>query len=572
MLAKVHDCHLIGSMRSCVWGMFGEGFADGSFGAIISAMQLWTRWAAVAVSVGATLCAQAPGLRIYQQLGRPTEMVDTQGNVVHSWPQVGYLTAHIAPDGTMLRARQTNSVVQVPGQTGDLERRAFDGTLLWSFSIDGPNEFAHHDIEPMPNGNLLVIAWDRKNIHAAIAQGRDPTLITGTDWLPDVILEVHPTGPTTATIVWQWRMIDHVIQDFDASKPNFGIVADHPELLDINYPPVVLADGDWNHFNGIDYDPVHDWIVVSALSQSEIYIIDHSTTTAEAAGHTGGMRGKGGDLLYRWGNPESYRAGTAANQTLAGQHDPRFIPPGYPGEGHVTLFSNAFAANQSAVFEIELPLDAADNFILDPATGFYGPAGPVWQYTDPSLFSAIMSSGERLPNGNTLIASGTQAQMLEVTPAGQVVWSYAPASSNFVFQCHYVERSLWRDADTLSMAGGQIDFDHLFGAGEAGNYYLLLGSLSGTSIGITLPGGVTLPLNFDVLTNAMVSQWNTGIYVDTFGTLDASGGGASSLVIGSGVVPAALVGWQLDFAQLLFDAVSLQPVRSGNVASVTIGL
>ena len=118
----------------------------------------------------------------------------------------------------------------------------------------------------------------------------------------------------------------YAIRSYYASKPNYGVVASHPELLDLNYPPVVLGDGDWNHVNGIDYDPVHDWIVLSARSQDEIYVIDHSTTTAEAAGHTGGARGKGGDILYRWGNPEAYQAGTAANQQLFGQHDPRFVP------------------------------------------------------------------------------------------------------------------------------------------------------------------------------------------------------------------------------------------------------
>jgi len=40
----------------------------------------------------------------------------------------------------------------------------------------------------------------------------------------------------------------------------------------------------------------------------------HSTTRAEAAGHTGRRSGKGGDLLYCWGNPRTYRAGTKADQ------------------------------------------------------------------------------------------------------------------------------------------------------------------------------------------------------------------------------------------------------------------
>jgi hypothetical protein len=63
--------------------------------------------------------------------------------------------------------------------------------------------------------------------------------------------------------------------------------------------------------NSIDYNPDLDQIALSVKGNSEAWIIDHGTTTAQAAGHTGGRRGQGGDLLYRWGNPLTYRAGTA---------------------------------------------------------------------------------------------------------------------------------------------------------------------------------------------------------------------------------------------------------------------
>ena len=528
--------------------------------------------AALALAFAATqghLGAQAPGLRLFQPIGNfATQLLDASGTVVHQWPGGGNLTAHVAADGSLLRGRQATAI-PVPGQTGGVQRIDFDGTVRWDYPLSGPHLFGHHDLEPMPNGNVLVIVWERYTIADAIAQGRDPALLTGTDWLPDGLIELQPTGPSSAVVVWEWHLIDHVVQDYDATKPNFGVVADHPELLDINYPPVVLTDGDYNHANGIDYDPVHDLIAISARAQNEVYIIDHATTTAEAAGHTGGARGRGGDILWRWGNPAAYGAGTAQDQQLDGQHDPRFVPPGYPGAGHLTLFNNRHTPTASAVYELALPMDAAGNLAIDPVLGTYGPPAPLWTFTEPGFFSNVTSSAERLPNGNTLICSGTQNRVFEVTPAGQTVMSYVHPGSNLLFQANYVDRSMWADRASLSIAGDQVRFDHLTGTAHANRYALLLGTLSGRSPGAALPGGTVLPLNVDALTDAMATQWNTGVFVDTLCVLDGAGAGASAVLAPPGVIPPALVGVTLDFAHVVFDA-GLQPVRAGTAVSVTI--
>src|SRR5205823_7110527 len=158
-----------------------------------------------------------------------------------------------------------------------------------------------------------------------------------------------PTGKTTGEVVWEWLIWDHLIQDHDSSKANYGDVAKHPERIDLNFgegeglaPLFAQKDGldklrsigyvrsppgrnqpynpGWTHLNSVAYNPELDQIVLSALGFSEVWIIDHSTTTAEAAGHSGGRRGKGGGLLYRWGNPRAYRAGSNTDQQLFGQH------------------------------------------------------------------------------------------------------------------------------------------------------------------------------------------------------------------------------------------------------------
>ena len=120
--------------------------------------------------------------------------------------------------------------------------------------------------------------------------------------MPDHVIEVEPNGSSGGNIVWEWHVWAHLIQDYDPAKDNYGVVEDHPELIDINFM-AISAGKDLNHINAIDYNEEFDQILLTSAGQDEIWVIDHSTTTEESAGHTGGTSGKGGDLLYRWGNP-----------------------------------------------------------------------------------------------------------------------------------------------------------------------------------------------------------------------------------------------------------------------------
>ena len=514
----------------------------------------------------------APGMRLYGELSSTeAHLVDVTGAIAHTW-QTGFapgLGIYLLDDGSLLRTIRVNSPINIAGRGGGVQRLAFDGTLLWDFRYDGPGFLSHHDIEPMPNGNVLMIAWEDKTVAEAVAAGRDPALISAPEFRPDHIVEVRPTGPTTGEIVWEWHVWDHLIQDFDPNQANYGVVGDHPELVDINYPPTAFASNDWNHANGIDYDPINDLIVLSSRQQDEIWIIDHSTTTAEAAGHTGGNRGKGGDLLYRWGNPAAYRAGTVADQTLDGQHNPRFIPPGYPGAGNLTVFNNVFAPQRSAVFELVLPLNAQGEFALDPVTGRYGPVAPVWSYSAPGFFSGFISGAERLPNGNTLICSGAQRRLFEVTPGGQTVWQHT--ANGIVFHANYVERSLWASTDEVSAAaGGTIELDLVAGDQHDGSIYLMLGSVTGTTPGTVLDG-IPVPLNPDFLWNYMAGSPNTApLFNQTLGSLGFGGNGNASIGISPGQIPPAVAGLQMDFAYIVADPSALLITAASNAVPVTI--
>ena len=183
------------------------------------------------------------------------------------------------------------------------------------------------------------------------------------------------------------------------------------------------------HVNAVNYNAALDQIVMSVPRFNEIWVIDHSTTTEEAAGHTGGRSGRGGDLLYRWGNPRVYGRGDEAARRLGFQHDVRWVPEDMPGGGHLTLFNNNIEdpdGDYSAVFELVPPTVGAGRYVV-PDAGPFGPEEPTWSYVAPTrtaFFSTFISGAHRLANGHTFITSGAQGRFFEVTPEGEIVWEY----------------------------------------------------------------------------------------------------------------------------------------------------
>ena len=95
-----------------------------------------------------------------------TYLIDLQGRVVHSWPSkyTPGQSAYLLDDGSLLRcAREpANRHFEGGGIGGRLERIAVDGKLLWEYVCADGHRCQHHDIRPMPNGHVLLIAWEKK--------------------------------------------------------------------------------------------------------------------------------------------------------------------------------------------------------------------------------------------------------------------------------------------------------------------------------------------------------------------------------------------------------------------------
>ena len=364
-----------------------------------------------------------------------TFLIDMKGTVVKTWEtdSTPASIAYLLESGNLMRAGLSANAPfgRTAGGGGKMQEFGWNGDLVWDFTWGTATATQHHDFIRLPNGNVLMVVKERKTAAEAIAAGRIPSTVEGTEVQPDSLIEIKPVGKTGGEIVWEWHLWDHLIQDVDKDKANFGDVLAHPERVDINFNVVAgrRANPDWSHFNAVAYNADLDQVVVSLRTFGEIWIIDHSTTTKEASGRTGGKRGKGGDLLYRWGNPQAYRAGTAQDQRLYGQHNAHWIPQGLLGAGHMLIFNNGDTrpgTRYSSVEEIALPVDTNGRYTLGGDKKF-GPDRSVWSYSAPNptdFYSVNISGVQRLPNGNTLICAGAPGIVFEVTSEKKVVWQY----------------------------------------------------------------------------------------------------------------------------------------------------
>ncbi len=383
------------------------------------------------------------GYILFNPIGSDTTfLMNKCGKVAHTWYSKYWpgLTAKLLPNGNLLRAGVLQDTVfgAAGGKGGVMEILDWNSNVVWSYKLFNDSTFQHHEVYAMPNGNVMVVNWFLKNRIKAEEEGRNPLYFQSgkNEIWGEKLIELKPIGADSADIVWEWNVWDHLVQDYDSVRKNYGSISQHPELVNINYA-TNLQTADWLHFNGIDYNPDFNQILISVHNLSEIWIIDHSTTKAEAASHTGGNSGKGGDILYRWGNPEAYAMGTSTDRKLFKQHNANWIPDGYRFEGRITIFNNGWGrdTNYSTVDVIKPPV--SDLGLYSFAAPF-GPAKPVWQYKDSiptNFYSQIISGAHRMPNGNTMVCSGVQGLFFELTLNKKIVWEYRnPIGSNNIIQ------------------------------------------------------------------------------------------------------------------------------------------
>jgi hypothetical protein len=354
-------------------------------------------------------------------------LLDNCGQIVHTWPDEDNWrpgnSAYLTEEGNLIKCKRENASINDPIWAGGggaiVEIRSWENELIASFEQNDSLYRLHHDVALLPNGNILMIVWENQTYEAALAAGRDPAKLDRDELWSEVVWEWDPVADS---IVWEWRVWDHLIQDFDATKDNFGSVAANPQLIDINYDE---HDGhpDWLHINAIAYNPVLDQIILSVPYFNEVWVFDHGLTTAEAAGPAG-------DLLYRYGNPAAYQQGTLEDRVFAFQHDCKWIDPeaqpGDPDFGVLSIFNNRAHDNYSPMVIWNPLQEDQSDYLFDGST--FGPTEFIREIAHPDTpaigVSSGLSSASLLPNGNALILSGRFGFAYEMNTDDEVVWEY----------------------------------------------------------------------------------------------------------------------------------------------------
>lgn len=398
------------------------------------------------------------GIAADVQVSKGTYLLDPAGDIVHEWATDRYspegASSYLLENGLLLRQVAPDDWIMMEnfpvGSHGIVELVDWDGDVVWEYQrcvID--KHCLHHDMEPLPNGNILVVSYEALSRPEVEALGRSRRQNEGPLRWFEKILELKPNlDDGTTDIVWQWDSTDHLIQDADPGKPNYGIVADAPDRIDVNF--VNNAERQF-HINSIHYNEELDQILLSINTYGEVWIIDHSTSTEEAASATGGRSGRGGRLLYRWGNPAAYGAGTAQDRVLQGQHDARWLSDESPRSGDIMIHNNTagvvpggrvrgafnLGTRYSSVLEVKLPLTEDGNYPSEPGAAFDGEV--TWEYYQEPLGSwqaPFMSGGTRLPNGNTLVINSYVKRIFEITPDGDRVLDFEVPGPGRLFRVY----------------------------------------------------------------------------------------------------------------------------------------
>jgi hypothetical protein len=346
-------------------------------------------------------------------------LIDELGNTVHSW-QSAYrpgLSVYLLESGELLRPgvvsnKPTTFQGQYGGSAGVIEILDWQSNIVWSTTLATDTYLSHHDVEQLPNGNILAIVWEAKSAAEATALGR--TTVAGDTLWADAVYEICRASVgnscSDGEIVWRWSSWDHIVQDVDSSITSTYVtdISAHSDKINLNYT-TGLASSDWTHVNSVDYNAESDEIVISARSFSEYWIIDHSDASQ--------------GILARVGNPAAYNA--TGEQQLFSQHDVQWIDQGLPGAGNLLVFNNGANRPDGDYSSVDEFCDQSSSCTAGELLSSYS------EGVSGEFYADHISGAQRLESGNTLVCEGTEGRLFEYNSSHEIVWEYIYGSEIF---------------------------------------------------------------------------------------------------------------------------------------------
>ena len=337
------------------------------------------------------------------------------------------LAAQITEDGQILRAEKTAGCCPQASDGGLIQLFDFDGNLNWSYKFADDTITQHHTLLSMDNGNILFLGWEILSDVDLVRLGKED--LSSELW-SEFVWEIEPIGTNDFELVWAWHLKDHLVQDVFPDKDNFVRVDTAFGKIDINYRgPHIFSDRDWWHTNALHYNSERDEVLINCRSNGETWIIDHSTTIEEAQSDTGGRRNKGGQILFRWGNPQSYQRGSEEDLLQYGSHGHNWITEGFPDGGKILFFNNGHerpGPGFHSTVEMILPAyDDQGNYIIDSNYQFELDSHEVVYGEDPTfqpLNSSFLSNAVQINDGHFFISEGQSGRVFEIDNSSNIVW------------------------------------------------------------------------------------------------------------------------------------------------------
>jgi hypothetical protein len=362
----------------------------------------------------------------YTLLNRATStvLIDMNGTIIHRWPSYFPQPAKMLPGGSIIAGSDFRWFGIGCGDFTALNEYNWNGNVIWSYH-DWENGRArqHHDFERegnpvgyyapsqdfLPHGKTLILA------HNTIMN----STISRCSLKDDVIYEVDWNGSFTG---FMWSACEHFNQ--------LGFNAETKHGMYIN--PGILGDGDIFHMNSMSLLGPNKWYSLDPITYAcfnpENIIISSRHTNFVAI-----ISRETGDIVWKIG--PDYSENTQAGQKLGqliGLHHAHMIPQGLPGEGNILLFDNGGWAGYG-YFGMPRYIRLVSRVLeFNPVT-----LDIIWEYhhyalgwlfprtnEDHRFYSSLMSSVQRLPNGNTLITEATNGRVFEVTNTSKIVWEY----------------------------------------------------------------------------------------------------------------------------------------------------